>query len=141
MKEASPSRIDTKPTPRATTTARLHRRYTSRSRPITTLILLLICVPLVLYHVLPCLTQAINNFITSHLGNSSTEKSSFCTQNVGSQECCAIYLTAQPCLDECAKLYIDRETMGLTAQYDECADQCLVRYNWACKKDKKDQKE
>ncbi|RMZ70665.1 zinc transporter yke4 [Pyrenophora seminiperda CCB06] len=123
-------RSEPKPTAR-TNNHRLHRRYTSRTRPIITLLLVLICVPMFLYHILPSLSSIINDYRSSHSSRPAT--STFCTKEVGSAQCCAIYLAAQPCLDECRKKHVDRETMALTAEYDECADQCLVEYNGVCK--------
>ena len=132
MKETS-CRSETKTLGRTSSSTRLHRRYTPRNRPVVTLILLVICVPTFLYHMLPSLTFAIEDLISSHLSSAPRPGSTFCTKEVGNAECCAIYLAAQPCTDECRKLYVDRETMTLTAQYDDCVDQCLVRYNGVCK--------
>ncbi|KAF2867771.1 hypothetical protein BDV95DRAFT_610675 [Massariosphaeria phaeospora] len=57
---------------------------------------------------------------------------SFCTKEIGEGNCCDLYMAAEPCVDECRKSFVDRQTFQLTKEYDVCADKCLVRYRAAC---------
>jgi hypothetical protein len=87
-----------------------------------------------LYRGIPCLSAsksyistAIESTLRSHLSTQS-----FCTKAVGEGICCELHLKAEPCLDECRKTFMDRETFEPTKEYDECADQCLFVYQSTC---------
>ncbi|OAL44432.1 hypothetical protein IQ07DRAFT_604808 [Pyrenochaeta sp. DS3sAY3a] len=112
------------PTP-TTTRAALQPRPSRR--PLL-LILLLICSTLT-YHISASFSLRLNmppSFIFSQ------HQTSLCTKEIGSSGCCALYLDAAPCLDECRKEYVDRETLVLTAEYEGCAGTCLARYEDVC---------
>jgi len=34
-------------------------------------------------------------------------------------------MKATPCVEECRKQFIDRETFTVTLEYDECANKCM----------------
>ena len=109
-------------------------RYSPRYRSVVTTLLILLCIPIFFYHLIPRYTSATDGIISSlaHKLHPAGTTSSFCTKEVGSLQCCALYLAAAPCQDECRKNHMDRETLALTKEYDECADQCLVEYNKSC---------
>jgi hypothetical protein len=116
-------------------TTRSQCRYTPRYRAILPTLLFLLCIPIFFYQLVPRFTHATDGIIlslTNGLHPQST--STFCTKQVGTPHCCAVYLAAAPCLDECTKQHMDRVTFSITAQYDDCADECLVEYNGTCKK-------
>lgn len=112
-------------------------RYTLRYRSILPLLLIILCIPIFFYHLAPKYTSATDTLIhslTSSLGLRPQEATgSFCTKEVGSPRCCAVYLEAEPCVEECRKQHVDRETFAVTKEYDECADVCLATYNGLCK--------
>jgi hypothetical protein len=57
---------------------------------------------------------------------------SFCTETIGEEICCQLRLEAEPCLDECRKLYTNRQTFEPTKSSAECEAQCLVVYQITC---------
>ncbi|KAH7092324.1 hypothetical protein FB567DRAFT_545488 [Paraphoma chrysanthemicola] len=106
----------------------------SRYRSIITTVLLLLCIPFFFYHLAPSFTNASDELISSIATRLRGEPSraEYCTKEVGDAQCCALYLDATPCIDECRKQHVDRVTFTLTKEYDECADTCLVAYSAAC---------
>ncbi|UPX17404.1 uncharacterized protein EKO05_0007763 [Ascochyta rabiei] len=98
------------------------RMTPSRSRTILATILLMICVPIFFYQLVPAFTRSVDSVIESvivHL------RESHCTAEIGDGHCCALFMEATPCVEECRKKFVDRETFTLTLEYDECADTCL----------------
>ncbi|KAF2182067.1 hypothetical protein K469DRAFT_498837, partial [Zopfia rhizophila CBS 207.26] len=86
------------------------------------------------YKVMPYFSSTAD-FITSSITSSlqkSFPPSNFCTKDVGHGVCCKLHLKAEPCLDECRSTYVDRETLTLTKEYDECSDKCLAVYKSTC---------
>ena len=55
-----------------------------------------------------------------------------CTKDIGDGRCCILFLKAEPCVEECRREYVDRETFALTEGFDACADRCLLRYKESC---------
>jgi hypothetical protein len=104
---------------------------TSRYRSILITVLFVLCIPIFFYQLIPSFTHASDAFI-SDLATRIRSQASFCTKDVGDAQCCAMYLTAAPCVDECRKQYVNRITYKLTLEYEECADVCLVEYSGAC---------
>lgn len=105
-------------------------------RAVIASILTVLCLPIFFYHLVPSFTHATDDFMDSISTRILRQQlgSDFCTSDVGSPQCCLVYLDAQPCLDECQKQHIDRVSFALTREYDECADQCLVKYNTQCQR-------
>lgn len=109
-------------------------RYTPCYRPIITALLVMLCVPMIFYRLVPSFTAATDNVLyqLSDQVLGQTSRGDFCTREIGDRQCCMLYLDASPCLDECRKTHVDRETLHLTLEYDQCAEQCLVRYTDRC---------
>jgi hypothetical protein len=121
-------------TPMKTYTPTAIHTPSSRSRPIIIAILALLCIPVFVYKLFPSYTHATDKLVgnvVSHFHHPVAE-SGFCTKEVGSPACCAMFLDAAPCLDECRNNHVDRETLVLTHEYDECADVCLSAYTKTC---------
>lgn len=101
----------------------------SRSRSVLSIVLFILCVPIFLYQLVPAFTQSTDVLIervAAHFQDSS------CSSDVGDARCCVLFMEATPCVDECRKQFVDRETYTLTHEYDECADTCL--HSWeGCK--------
>jgi hypothetical protein len=109
---------------------------TSRYRPIITTLLLVLCVPFFFYHLVPSFTHATDDFMSvlAMQLRGQASRADFCTSEVGSTHCCALFLDATPCVDECRKQHVNRVTFNLTKEYEECADQCMARYDNACQR-------
>ena len=108
-------------------------RYTPRYQRILTILLVIFCIPITFYHLVPLFTHATNNAVNSLASKLiQTSRGNQCTKDIGDATCCTLYLDAAPCQDECRKQYVDRETLSLTLAYDQCAEECLVSYNRAC---------
>lgn len=109
-------------------------RYSPRYRLLFTIFISLLAIPFLLYHFIPSFAsaadKALYNLTDSMLGH--TSRGDYCTHEIGDRKCCMIYLDAAPCLDECRKKFVDRETLNLTLEYDQCADSCLAQYNRVC---------
>lgn len=82
----------------------------------------MLCVPIFLYQLVPAFTQSTDNLITIVIDHF---REGHCTTDIGDAQCCALYMEATPCVDECRKRFVDRETFTLTLEYDECADTCM----------------
>lgn len=108
--------------------------YTTRYRRVLTILLFILSTPLALYHFVPSFRSVADSAIYSISDNvlGQTSRGDFCTSEIGDRHCCMVYLEAMPCVDECWKQHIDRETQALTIEYDQCADVCLQRYNGLC---------
>ncbi|KAF2628519.1 hypothetical protein BU25DRAFT_339285 [Macroventuria anomochaeta] len=94
----------------------------SRSRSILIILLFILCVPIFLYQLIPAFTQSTDTLIeklVTHFQESP------CTSDIGDAQCCALFMKATPCVEECRKQFVDRETFTLTLEYDQCADTCL----------------
>jgi hypothetical protein len=105
-----------------------------RYRPLAIAILTILCIPIFLYQLLPSFihtTDALVADAVSYLPRPNAG-SNFCTKNVGTPVCCTMYLDAAPCVDVCRQTHVDRETLVLTLEYDECADACLSSYVESC---------
>jgi hypothetical protein len=120
------------PEPYSTSPTQMQFLQCPRS-PVGVLILLL-GITALLYQAIPAfhlstthITVTVASVFSKHLSHSS-----LCTKAVGDSTCCALHLQAEPCLDECRKAFMDRETFEPTREYDECADQCLVVYQSIC---------
>ncbi|KAF2658661.1 hypothetical protein K491DRAFT_676252 [Lophiostoma macrostomum CBS 122681] len=99
-----------------------------------TAILLFLGLAAFFYRILPnftSATDAITSAITSSL-RQSISPPSFCTKDVGEGLCCELHLAAEPCIDECRKAFLDRQTFQPTKEYSSCADECLVVYHTTC---------
>lgn len=94
----------------------------SRSRSILVIFLFILCIPIFLYQLVPAFTQSADTLIDSVVDHL---RASHCTAEIGDIRCCALFMEATPCVDECRKQFVDRETFTLTTEYDECADTCL----------------
>jgi hypothetical protein len=103
---------------------------TYRYRSIITSLLLLLCIPVFVYHIAPGFTSATDEFVEDLAARLRGE--GFCTKTVGSRRCCALFLEAAPCVDECRKNYVDRVTWTLTREYEECAERCERGYRRVC---------
>lgn len=105
-------------------------------RAVLASILMVLCLPIFFYRLVPSFTHATDDFMSSISTRILQQqvREGFCTSEIGSPQCCLIYLDAQPCLDECQKQHVDRVSFTLTKEYDECADQCLVKYNAQCQR-------
>ncbi|KAF2026436.1 hypothetical protein EK21DRAFT_74216 [Setomelanomma holmii] len=109
----------------------------SRYRPVITTFLLLLCIPIFFYHLVPSFTHATDDFmasITTRIRGQKTSRGEFCTKKIGDAQCCNLYLDASPCIDECRKQHVDRVSYILTKEYDQCADRCLATYNSVCQR-------
>lgn len=105
-------------------------RPKSRYRPILLALLTLICIPTILYRLAPQVSDAfITNLATSIRAQSSP---SLCTKAIGTPHCCALFLDASPCVDECRKQHLDRATYALTEAYEVCEGVCLEGYEGEC---------
>ncbi|KAF1965919.1 hypothetical protein BU23DRAFT_574428 [Bimuria novae-zelandiae CBS 107.79] len=74
-------------------------------------------------------------FITSSLRTTlehALPKENFCTKDIGDETCCALFVTAEPCVEQCREEHLDRETFQLTQEYDLCAEKCLADYTMRC---------
>lgn len=109
-------------------------RYSPRYRPILAGLLIFLCIPIFFYHLVPAVTTATDKVIYSLSSQvfGQTSRGEFCTTEVGDAYCCQLYLDATPCVDECRKQHVDRETLSLTLEYDQCADKCMVIYSDVC---------
>ncbi|ORY08998.1 hypothetical protein BCR34DRAFT_384788 [Clohesyomyces aquaticus] len=76
-------------------------------------------------------TESIASSVASSFRKTSPPRSD-CTEEVGSGMCCALHLAAEPCLSECRTTFVDRETLRLTEEYDECSNRCLEVYRTTC---------
>lgn len=94
----------------------------SGSRSILVIFLFILCIPTFLYRLVPAFTRSTNVLIDSVVDHL---RASHCTSEIGDAHCCALFMEATPCVDECRKQFVDRETFTLTMEYDECADTCL----------------
>ncbi|KAF1927609.1 uncharacterized protein M421DRAFT_171241 [Didymella exigua CBS 183.55] len=100
------------------------RPRSTRSRPRSVLVFLLfvLCVPIFLYQLVPTFTQSTDALIEKVIAHFREQP---CTTDMGDAHCCALYMKATPCVEECRKQHVDRETFTLTLEYDECANTCL----------------
>ncbi|KAH4347144.1 hypothetical protein HBH98_102650 [Parastagonospora nodorum] len=107
----------------------------SRHRPAITTLLLVLCVPIFFYHIVPTFTHTTDDFmsILAVRLRGPSSRAALCTSEVGSAYCCDLFLNASPCVDECRKQHLDRVTYMITEEYDVCADKCLVHYITACR--------
>lgn len=123
------------PLPSTTTTPPSRYRY----KQIFITALFVLCIPLFIFHLVPRYTSTIDNLVTHILPSSSPLsdlEGGICTKAIGNAQCCALFLAASPCVDECQKTYVDRVTLRLTRGYKECADECLTEYDNTCTKGK-----
>ncbi|KAF1359645.1 hypothetical protein EJ07DRAFT_41150, partial [Lizonia empirigonia] len=97
----------------------------SRARSILVTVLFILCVPVFLYQLVPAFTQSTDTLIDSVVNHFQENR---CTAEIGDAQCCALFMEAAPCVEECRKQFVDRETFMLTLEYDECTDTCLR--NW-----------
>jgi hypothetical protein len=104
--------------------------YTHRYRPFPTPLLIMLCIPIFFYQLVPSFTEATDNAVNTFASRFLYQP--LCTTDIGDAQCCNLYLDAVPCQDECRKQHVDRETLRLTWEYEACADECLARYNNAC---------
>jgi hypothetical protein len=113
-------------------------KYKPRYRPLLTALLLILFIPSMLYHLVPPVSRATDNALTSLTSSLSLlhQTSTHCTKDIGNAQCCTTYLAATPCLDECRKQHVDRETLRLTEAYEGCAERCLGEYDDACTREK-----
>jgi hypothetical protein len=109
-----------------------HRSTLSRNHSIIASVLLVLCIPIFIYHLVPTFTHATDDFVTV-ITTKLRGQSSQCTSEVGSAYCCTLFLDATPCIDACRKQHVNRVTWVLTKEYDECADTCLAKYDASCK--------
>lgn len=107
------------------------------SHPSVLVILLCLALATTYYKVIPHFSKTADYIVSSIESSlqSSLSSPSFCTKEIGEGVCCDLHLGAEPCLDECRKAFMDRQTFQLTQEYEECADQCLVMYRASCGKE------
>jgi hypothetical protein len=94
----------------------------SRFRPLLAAILLLCCIPIAFYQLIPSFTHAADDIvasIVSHLHDSP------CATDI-EPRCCNAVLQIQPCVDECRKMYTDRVTWRETSEFDGCVEECRI---------------
>lgn len=101
------------------------------------IILLVLGLTAFFWKVLPAFTSATDTLTSSfishfHLQNTIPQSNSACTKEIGKGICCDIHLSAEPCIDECRKTFMDRQTWAVTKGYDECEDKCLAVYHNTC---------
>jgi hypothetical protein len=110
--------------------------YSPRYRPLLTAFLLILFIPIAFYRLVPPFTRVTDNVFTSLTSSLSLlhQTSTHCTKDIGNAQCCITYLAATPCLDECRKQYVDRETLRLTEEYEGCAERCLGEYDNVCRR-------
>jgi hypothetical protein len=108
-----------KPEMRLLTRTWLSRSY---SRSILVIILSVLCIPVFFYQLVPSFTHSADDLIVEVITHF---RGSHCTADIGDAQCCALFMEAAPCVDECRKQFVDRETFTLTLEYDQCADTCL----------------
>jgi hypothetical protein len=101
-----------------------------RYRPVLITLLLLLCMLIFFYHLVPNFTRATDDFMLDLATRLRDQE--FCTKEVGGARCCRLFLDAAPCVDECQKQHMNRMTFMLTKEYEVCADECLGMYNEAC---------
>jgi hypothetical protein len=104
--------------------------------PSVLVVLLCLALTVTYYKVIPSFSSTTDYIVSSIESSlqSSPSSSSFCTKEIGEVVCCDLHLGAEPCLDECRKTFVDRQTFQLTKEYEECADQCLTMYHATCGK-------
>jgi hypothetical protein len=123
--------------------------YTPRhyqNRQISTIILLFVSIASLLYLFTPIrsfllayVPSKVLDSIPHHQFHISSPANSFCAVAVGRDgACCSLRLGAEPCLDECRKRFIDRETFFLTSEYETCEAGCLAAWKGACGQEKED---
>ncbi|KAF2122883.1 hypothetical protein BDV96DRAFT_639440 [Lophiotrema nucula] len=111
------------------------RRKTTRPNKRVLLILLSIGLFAFFFHFLQYLSPT-TDFLSSSIGSGLRKafpKQSFCTEEIGSGICCELHVGAEPCLNECRNQFVDRETLTLTKEYEECSDMCLEVYDRTCR--------
>lgn len=94
----------------------------SRSRSIVVILLFVLCVPIFLYQLVPWFTHSTDTLIAKVLAHFHEQP---CMADIGDAQCCSLFMKATPCVEQCRKQYVDRETFTLTLEYDACADTCL----------------
>jgi hypothetical protein len=94
----------------------------SRLRSILVVLLFILCVPIFLYQLVPAFTQSTDTLISKGLTHFYEQP---CTVDIGDAQCCSLFTQATPCVEECRKEFVDRETFTLTLEYEACADTCL----------------
>jgi hypothetical protein len=106
------------------------------SHPSVFVILLCLVLAVTYYKFIPSLSSTTDYIVSSIESGlqSSLSSPSSCTKEIGEGVCCDLHLGAEPCLDECRKTFVDRQTFQLTKEYEECADQCLIMYHATCAK-------
>ncbi|EMD90653.1 hypothetical protein COCC4DRAFT_30039 [Bipolaris maydis ATCC 48331] len=109
-------------------------KYTPVYPPFLPTLLICCCILFFFYHLVPSFTTATDDIATLLVDNLNLRPSgsNACTKEIGTAQCCSLFLEATPCLDECRKLHVDRETLSLTLAYDNCASQCLAEYHSSC---------
>lgn len=102
----------------------LGRPFSTRSRSwsILTVFLFILCVPVFLYQLVPAFTQSTDTLIDKIVAHFWETP---CSPDIGDGQCCALFVKATPCVEECRKRFVDRERFTLTLEYEECADTCL----------------
>jgi hypothetical protein len=114
---------------------RIHNFFSpsaQRYRVILVALLLVLCVPLFFYNLMPNFTRTTDEFILDLAMRIRGQD--YCTKEIGGARCCRLFLDATPCVDECRKHHVNRVTFVLTREYEICADECLGRYDEACGK-------
>lgn len=97
-------------------------------------ILMLLGLAAFFYKILPTftsMTDSIAAAIAARL-QESNQFLNFCTKEVGEGLCCQLHLEAEPCVDECRKAFLDRQTFRPTKEYRSCADACFLAYRTTC---------
>jgi hypothetical protein len=112
------------------------RPTASRNHTIASALLLVLCIPVFMYNLVPTFTHATDDFISvlAMRLQGQASRADFCTNEVGSAYCCSLFLDASPCVDECQKQYVDRVAFMPTKEHAECAETCLAQYNTVCRR-------
>ncbi|KAH7555580.1 hypothetical protein BM1_07203 [Bipolaris maydis] len=90
-------------------------KYTPVYPPFLPTLLICCCILFFFYHLVPSFTTATDDIATLLVDNLNLRPSgsNACTKEIGTAQCCSLFLEATPCLDECRKLHIhDTSTLG-----------------------------
>lgn len=113
-------------------------RHASPLRTFRTCILIFFGIFTLLYQFSP-LVRTTSNSIFSSLKTTFIDSQvdllgDLCTPDIGRGLCCHLRFEAEPCIDECRKNFMDRQTFRTTAHFDGCATGCLYAYEETCGK-------
>jgi hypothetical protein len=100
----------------------------SRSRSPITILLILLGTLAIIYQLFahfPTLSDSLASSIAFTQARS-------CIKDIGDAVCCDLFQSAQPCVEECRKEFVDRETLAVTEGFVACEGRCRAVYRVAC---------